>query len=266
MDIFPKFKDSTWNHQYKEKGYIIVPFIDPLTCDNLIDFYNQYSDNKEAEFSTTMQASDLSKKALINQSLCDKVNEVLPNIIDGYRPLFANYLVKKPNSTYKVGIHQDWTYVDETQYRSFNIWVALCHTGAKNGGLKVLPKSHLLPLPIRYTPFNNNLKHFEWLIKSKSKLVEVKKGYAVIYDSALIHYSNANTSDQIRYAFGCVCLPNNAQPIHYYKAKEQLLEFETDRDFYNTFVPGEKPKSQLIKKIPFNRVSNAKLFFNLFKL
>lgn len=266
MDKFPQFKDAKLTERFKKNGYLVLPFLSEEECDLLIDYYNNKVEATKAEFSTTMNASDTSKKAEISSMLCKKVEVRLEELIDGFIPLFANFLVKKANITHKVGLHQDWTYVNESKFRSFNVWVALCDTGRDNGGLNVLPKSHLLPLPIRYTPFPDNLKSFESIIRWKSKLVKAQKGYAVIYDSALIHFSNANKTNKIRPAFGCVCIPKTATPLHYYKENNQLTAYKVDHNFFNSFVPGEKPNTAIEAQTLIKKGNWFNLFFKLVTL
>lgn len=266
MVTFPQFKDVNQTKQFKKEGYVTMPFLSTSVCTDLIHLYNNYKEDSDEEFITTMKDSDIKKKTHINEVLCDEIEKKLSEIIKGYSPLFANFLVKKPLSTYKVGIHQDWSYVDESQFRSFNIWIALNDTNKNNGGLYVLPKSHLLPLPVRYTPFENNLKPFENIIRLKSEPLEVKKGYAVIYDSALIHFSNANRSSETRYAIGCVCIPSYVTPKHYYKDNNKILEFEVKKSFFNTFIPGTNPEGKVVKTIKNEKPSTLKLLFKIINL
>lgn len=266
MATFPQFKDVNQTKQFKKEGYVTMPFLSTTVCSDLINLYNNYKENSDEEFITTMKDSDIKKKTHINEVLCDVIEKKLSEIIKGYSPLFANFLIKKPLSTYKVGIHQDWSYVDESQFRSFNIWIALNDTNKNNGGLHVLPKSHLLPLPTRYTPFENNLKPFENIIRLKSKPLEVNIGSAVIYDSALIHFSNANRSSETRYAIGCVCIPYNAKPKHYFNENNKILEFEVNKSFFNSFIPGSRPESNIVKAIEVKKTSKLKLLFKILKL
>ncbi|MEZ5009084.1 MAG: phytanoyl-CoA dioxygenase family protein [Chitinophagales bacterium] len=95
--------------------------------------------------------------------------------------LICQLLAKKPNSTHKVGLHQDWTsYVDEETFRSFNVWVALCDTGRDNGGLNVLPKKPFVAASYSLYSFSNNLKPYESIIRWKSTLINTSLGLCCI--------------------------------------------------------------------------------------
>jgi hypothetical protein len=45
---------------------------------------------------------------------------IVEEITDGrFRVLYGNFMVKEPDESSAMKIHQDWTYVDETLYNSF---------------------------------------------------------------------------------------------------------------------------------------------------
>jgi len=167
-----------------------------------------------------------------------------------------------------VGIHQDWNYVDEQQARSFNVWISLVPSRPNNGGLFVLPGSQQLRQPVRYTPFDGQLyEKYQKKIKRRSIGLNLKAGQAVIYDSALIHFSNENKSKEVRYACGCVCIPENTNAIHYFKEGDSLLCYKTDSQFYSYIQPGMKHDSEPFDSIPFDPesgLSSYKQFFRRF--
>ncbi|MEZ5009083.1 MAG: hypothetical protein R2753_13110 [Chitinophagales bacterium] len=53
-------------------------------------------------------------------------------------------------------------------------------------------------------------------------------------------------TNKSRPAFGCVCVPKAATPLHYFKESNQLTAYKVDRHFFNCFVPGEKPNAPII--------------------
>lgn len=142
--------------------------------------------------------------------------------------------------------------------------MALTDTTADNGGLSVLPGSHRLNLPLRYTPFEDIYSSFsKILIRKKSRLLKAKKGHAVIYDSALIHFSENNRTNEIRYACGCVCIPESALSKHFYKDGDDILEFDIDGSFYNNMIMGKKPELKIVRKFKAPKINRLKIFASI---
>lgn len=239
-------------------------------CNKLIEYYKKVIGNEQpCGFYSSIQEKDLDKRTEINDFICAEIEHSLKlkKIISSFTPLFGNFLIKKANSNHNIGIHQDWSCVDEKNVRSFNVWVSLIDTNKENGGLSVMPKSHLLDFPIRYSPIDTDyLKPFYFLIRLKSISLQLKKGEALIYDSALIHYSDSNKSNNIRYACGCVCIHPNATPLHYHKEGKSLLEYEVDRYFFNSFIQRNKPNLPYKRMLPMPRLSKMKTWVSLMKL
>jgi ectoine hydroxylase-related dioxygenase (phytanoyl-CoA dioxygenase family) len=59
-----------------------------------------------------------------------------------FKKLGSTFLCKAPGEAGKVGVHQDWSVVDEDKYYSATIWVPTVDTTEENGALRVLPGSH----------------------------------------------------------------------------------------------------------------------------
>jgi ectoine hydroxylase-related dioxygenase (phytanoyl-CoA dioxygenase family) len=155
--------------------------------------------------------------------------------------LFANFIYKQGNSQNEVGIHQDWTYVDENIYNSVNVWLPLCNTDWQNGGLFLLPKSHKIDFHIRSTPFEDIFEKYKNKIHEKSISIQTKLGQAVIYDSRLIHFSTPNYTPNYRVACACIFIPNESTPLHFYKEKEIIYKYEVESAFYINYDPFKKP-------------------------
>jgi len=242
-----------------EYGFVIVNRSDTSIFNEILLFYQAKEMPYVGEgFYATMMHSDFKHKKEVNSFLCERLNEFASVFLDDYKPLFANYLVKSPNSNRQVGLHQDWTYTDETKYRSINLWMPLQATNAKNGGLYVVSGSHKLPFSLRYTPFDERLYDIELnLLKQKSILIETKPGDAVIYDSRLLHFSEGNLSEDFRIACAGIFIPQDAPALHYYLDGNTMNEYQTDSDFYCNLVPSEEPAKTPSKTFYFNEKASS---------
>jgi hypothetical protein len=222
-----------------------------------VDLYQSQGLQEVSGFHSTMHLPDKAHRAVIDRELKKIITEPAQSLLPGYRPLFANFIVKEPNGDSEVGVHQDWTYVDERQDISVNIWTPLTNTTEANGALYVLPGSHLLETPPRYTPFENTAyKDYNEWIQQHGTMICCEAGEAVVYDTRLIHFSFPNRTDDARLAINFVNIPEQAQPIHLYRepGSHELDCYFVDDDFFNTNTIDAVPEGYPIgEKWPLNK-------------
>ena len=163
-----------------------------------------------------------------------------------YQRLFTNYqafgaafLFKMPSNNSELGVHQDWTIVDENNFVALNCWIPLTDINETNGALHVVPGSHFPSYSTVRAPtvpffFSGN----EDVVIAESVPMYVKAGEAVILNQSVIHYSPPNRSDKIRKAI-TAGVKSQGGPMHFhYKAPDQtdrLEVFEMPEDFLISF-------------------------------
>jgi hypothetical protein len=125
------FKDQKLDDELWEKGYVVVPFFDPDTIKEILNFCSNYTskksnlavDEKDKMYAST-HSPDIDYK--------DEMNE---RIKDFYRPFVEQYFenpevmggsfILKPVGKGISQPHLDWNLVEEGPYRSCNFWVPL---------------------------------------------------------------------------------------------------------------------------------------------
>ena len=224
-------RDSEILQQLKSRGYAVVDLMSEADVDRLA---THYSDDTpyvgSSGFHSTMFVADVDYRKRTDSYLKNQLNEPLSRCFSEFKILFANYIMKEPNSESGVGIHYDWAFVDEEIEPSYNVWFPLVDTNASNGCLWVLPGSHKLGHFPRYSP--SDLKVDAEAVKDYSIPVHLRAGQAVVYHSGLIHYSANNTTCKPRLAVGLVCIPETAQPVHYFKNGSVVEKFNVNSDFF----------------------------------
>lgn len=237
--------------ELQEKGYALVSLFSQEDLNELKTLYSIHHEHKHLpEFYATMFDENLDVKLAISQKIGEMIEKRASRYLNDYRYLFANFLIKQAQSDHMVGIHQDWTYVQEEEYTSYNVWSALENTTKENGGLWILPNSHRFNNPYRGTPFEGSLYNDnEELIKQHAVFVPTQAGEAIIYNSKLIHFSYPNKSQTDRVAFAGIMIPQKAEAVHYFEKDKQLNEFITDEEFYCKLVPNEEPSGLLRQKL-----------------
>lgn len=123
--------------------------------------------------------------------------------------LGKNYLMDKAQIRFDdnqnarlLPLHQEG--YGQFSFDSINIWTPLIPTGIGNGGLAVIPSSHLQgELPHKFYSDNGNAHGVqeEFIKASEVKVINTDFGDAIIFHSLLVHGSTENNSCQIRKTF-----------------------------------------------------------------
>jgi cyclopropane fatty-acyl-phospholipid synthase-like methyltransferase len=228
----PFIRDSKILEQLKTRGYAVV---DLMSKPGALNLLNHYLDDipfvDSSGFHSTMFVENEVYRKRTDLFLKTQLNDPLNTHFSDFNILFANYIMKEANSESRVGIHQDWAFVNEEKDVSYNVWFPLVDTNLSNGCLWVLPGSHKLGSFPRYSPSDSTFD--EKAVEEYSVPVQLSTGQAVIYHSGLIHYSSKNSSNKPRLAVGLVCVPNSAIPVHYFRNGDILEKFNVDSDFFS---------------------------------
>ena len=195
-------------------------------------------------FRTTMYTADREYRRAVYEQLRPIVAEIVAGVLSGYRVCVASWLVKdagQADST--VGLHQDWSFVDERHRRSINVWIPLTDVDSHNGCLEVVEYSqhvstdHRAHGDARFGAIGATIRA-QYL-----KPVPMARGQALIYDGALLHASPPNRSAERRVAVGAVLVPNDTALLHCFRVSPETVEvFAVDEAFFWTHVPGTRPQ------------------------
>jgi cyclopropane fatty-acyl-phospholipid synthase-like methyltransferase len=236
--------DSLQMNELQVQGFTITDVLPAAVTDELLAVFERLHIERynSGRFTTTMAIPDAVHRAeadnLIKQYIAPYAKGLLPE----YRILFANFLHKpsgEPDS--KVGIHRDWTYVDETECQSYNLWIPLVDINEETGLFYALPGSHLIDHGLRATPFLNELDRFSAQIQKLAIPLKLKAGQGLLYHSGLIHFTDPNLSKIGRTAVGMVLIPTEAQALHFERTDKPAVfnKYETDESFYYEFDPNK---------------------------
>lgn len=200
----PVFRDPLLNSQLFKQGFVKIPFwSSALTMHIKHEYANRFSiaHTSNKKFHTTYET--------VNAELIQEVNTFLqPFFLAEVSRLFLNmvpisaaYLAKEPGAGSESPLHQDAQFVNEPDYYSVSVWVALQDCNEVNSTLQFVPGSHQVFTGIRYIPYTNN--HIEpHLNVLKKGLVspDIKAGEAFVFLNATLHGSLPNNSSNTRLA------------------------------------------------------------------
>jgi hypothetical protein len=242
------FLEPLLQDRFERDGFVVVDLIDPATVDRLrarydeLDHHHRESYDWVDGFDTSIYDSRPDYRAQVLELIEEHLSPALDRVLDRYRIMFANFVVKQPSSA-SVPPHVDWTFLDEDRFSSVTVWCPLVDTTEANGTLGLVTGSHRRIDFLRAA----NIPTFERCEEAVADiadrpLVPLTAGQAIILDNRVVHFSPPNTTRDQRVAIGCVAGPIEADLHHFWMdEQEQLLRFEIDRSFYLTYVIGEPP-------------------------
>lgn len=197
------FKADALQNQFEKYGYIIVRnFISPEEIKYLWSIYEETSN---IITDRSFYISQWTNKNQMKQKISDAVTSVIKNkaeeYLNGYVPVFGVFGVKHPKPDSAMYLHGDWAHVDETLYRTVNIWCPLLDINEKNGAICLIKGSHRLFDYIRgvgmHDPF---YKIGEKNLYPYVSDIYMNAGDVIMWDHRTIHGSRTNISNGPRVA------------------------------------------------------------------
>lgn len=243
------FYSDAVQKQFDEAGIVRVPLLNNAEILSLLSFYETTSPGiTYRKFHSTMFINDAEYRKKTDAGIRKIAQQKIDALVNHFKILFANFIVKEPSADTRVGIHQDWN-MTSPEIISINVWIPLVDITEQTGLFYALKGSHRTFRNIRYTPYEDNAyAELENYILENSSAFEVNAGEALIYHGGLVHFSEPNRSNALRIAVGCAMIPSSAPNLHYYKRdkfKNHLEVFEVNEEFYHSFNFFEEPKGVL---------------------
>ena len=234
-----------------EQGFVIVPFYNKDDVDNLAKFYTENISAKQNGFQPTTYSQSLEYRLKASETIKQIALPHLEQYLINYKVYMGSFIVKHADKNSELGVHQDMTLVDESEFMGINIWSPLCDTTPENGTLYLIPKSHRIFPTYRNATIQNIYDKYYDVIKKYMQPVYLKAGEAILFDNSLLHFSPINKSNEIRIATNVFITHKDATiTICYNDTKENKIElFEEKDDFFTTYQQFSNGENMLRPKI-----------------
>ncbi|HEX8456049.1 MAG TPA: phytanoyl-CoA dioxygenase family protein [Pyrinomonadaceae bacterium] len=229
------FKDAKLDARFKQEGYVVLDLLTQEDIAQLADFYEGFSYCHQYDFSATILTGEVEARIKIHDALSAVFRRRLLTVLHEYKIILASYAVKLPQTEYsRVGLHQDFSFVDERAHIGLSIWCPLVEVNQENGWLGVVRGSQA---------FNSNLREACQLpypelvpvIEEKYLTrLPMRPGHVLFMDNRVFHGSPANRSGRQRVAAAGVAIPTDSRLLacHYDVQTEALEVYEVPDDFY----------------------------------
>lgn len=239
------FKDPTLQSKFEENGYVVVPFITREKIEEGLKIYHSLNRGSCTGFWLSLQSENIDYRRQVASLLNNCFGHLTTQYLQDYKIILSNFMIKLPDGIDNLPLHQDWIFCDEHRYVSVNVWFPLVDITPQNGPFMILPKSNRYFKCLRGSgPIPAPFGRIDKVIREKYLTqVEIKAGEALIHDNSLIHYSPPNHSNEERVVACFTMIPQEAQPIHYYRDPQtaKVEKFTVDNDFFLTILRGKRP-------------------------
>src|SRR5208283_2228590 len=234
------FRDPEKQIAFERDGFVVLDLIGPAEVAELLAFYASLQNAPTPQHGFQVSLDDQSPEFVhqVTEKLTATAGARIDRHFEDHQIFTASFVTKERNPRGFVPPHQDWTFVDESQFWSATVWCPLVDVNAENGALALLKGSHQLydhirpsPSPQYAPPFADQL----FSIVPYMKILELRAGQAVVFNNQTLHASPPNTQRQTRVAFGIGVTHRDAQLRHYYllPGKVDLIEgYEVSREFF----------------------------------
>lgn len=214
------------------KGFVVVPFLNIEKVQSLKLFFEENHPSTIPSFYASAHTQDVTFRKKMNEKIRSVFEESINDYFQNCQPLGGSFVVKSNQGSDVLKAHQDWNIVDESRFRSFNIWVPLLDLTVQNGAIAVLPESHTWVSNFRGPNIQDDFQSYTQELWEMMETLEMNAGEALIYDHRLFHASHANVSDTWRVACVYGIIPEEAEMYYYFGNGDQIEMYESNVDFF----------------------------------
>jgi hypothetical protein len=241
------FKDAAQQEQFERDGYLTFDLLGPEEVEELKGLYAALGEKEVPSygFHVSLDHSNRGGVSELTQRLYALLEPKVEQIFFDHQVFTASFVAKEPNPKGVVPPHQDWTFVDESEYWSATLWTPLVDVDMDNGALGVIKGSHKFfdwprcsPSPQFKTPLGPHMfSIFPYL-----EIVPLKAGQSIMFDNRTLHASPPNTTEETRLAVGIGITHKDAQLCHHYllpgTPEPQVESYRIEREFFLQYNNG----------------------------
>ncbi len=194
-------RDRKMQDTLNAEGIVQMPFAGPEVVKQLIEFSDELNKGRslpQDTLHTYLKTTDKELVTEMNKGLREILKPLMDKVLVDYRYTSFTYQSKGLGDNSLLSAHQDWSFSDETKYRTYTFWLTLMDSVPGNGTLHVIKRSHKKLNNIRGAGIDPVCKNVWPEAAASMEPIYAKAGDLLIFDSALLHYSPPNTTQQIR--------------------------------------------------------------------
>lgn len=223
------FSDKNNQSCYNNNGYIVLPLLTNILCDEVIEIINNGNEKPNKPFFISIELSDTEKRIKVQQKLSNiiSIKSDLAKYIQHHFKIYSTSFICQTNEN-KSGfdLHTDWSFFDQIENNPVFIWIPLQDVSVlkNNSTMIVVPKSHKLTIPYRGEGVNEDyIEKVKQHFKHKYEYLELKKGDAVFFNPCIIHGLLPNNTNSNNYSLLSTMCEEHATIIYCKQSKYNIF-------------------------------------------
>jgi ectoine hydroxylase-related dioxygenase (phytanoyl-CoA dioxygenase family) len=228
------FSDPVHQAQFDAAGYLTLPLFDAAQIARLLALYEStVANDPKVDLYESSRHNTLEKNAAINLAIREILAEAAAGLFGDHDLFGGTFMVKVPEASTVLALHQDWSIVDEDRYQTVFIWCPLVDVGPANGGLFVLPGSHRWFGNYRSGSMPSLRIVPRGPLQDGLTDIHLAAGQAIIYSDRLFHGSYANTTATPRIVVTGRVNECGAQLVYYHRLDDRTVAIvKASPEFY----------------------------------
>lgn len=211
---------------YIQQGYVIIKnVIEEDIIQQVLSLHDEIS-KMEGYFESDKLQTSIAFGPTIHQKVVAEIQRLSIGIFDKIlNPDLCMYdfgggiIIKSKGGWFQP--HQDCSIIDEYKGTTSYAWMPTVDMTEDNGTFYAIPGSHLWAAWQRSSQHPDwPLKKFEQFLWEQMVPLYMNKGDLLLFDSALIHASGSNKTNEKRIAFNACIIEKNAQHVQYVQDKK----------------------------------------------
>ena len=200
-------------------GFCTLSVFDEAEIQLLQNLYqNNFGNHDVKNLYATHNSNPIDQSLQVSNQIQSIVSQKLLPVFPDYKYFTGHFMVKAANANHEFALHQDWNIVDESQYKSYQIWIPLQPTYPANGGMFVVPCSHRFFNNYRSGSFDIPRIPFNDKFKPIITDLRVAPGEILVYQNALFHGSYGNTTNDNRVVVIANFVEKRAPTYYFHKS------------------------------------------------
>lgn len=218
-------KDKKLQNALDKLGFSKFDIGDKAFIQSLRELYTALYEQEgvSKDMTVTHNGTNYENSIAVHEKIVDLVSPQLADKIEGFDIYLSHFVIKKAHSETAFQLHQDWNIVDETKYKSYQIWIPLEPSYPENGGLCFVPESNQFLSNIRSGSFGITDIPIEEALYPYLSYIRTFVGEAIVFENRTLHGSFMNSTDKDRVAVIVNVVQKEAQPLYFEKLNDNEL-------------------------------------------
>lgn len=243
MNVLSILKKEEHQHALNTKGYVKLPFANREQVSDLLALYKEVmtipTDIPRDILFTCIHNTNKEFVKKMTTELKARLLPLMQNVLTDFKFTSFTFQIKGLGEKSELFAHQDWSFCDEKQFRSYTFWLPLHDCFPENGTVYVLPGSHKKLDNIRGAGITSVFEDVKEEAKKSMIPINIKAGELLIFDSALAHFSPPNYTDKERVSVMSILTQSKADFVLFFgknnNSSVEISSYKVANDFLESY-------------------------------